>query len=294
MQKKSAPKKVNKVKKHAQESTEFQECIPEIPAISDSEMVGSQSTDGVTYESVFDDTILNIQKPVQAEIHAEANGSLGGGTGIPNLTTKPNVNNHNTNQNKSKVIVESKNPELKENFDEIIVLNENKDVKETKHSQKKNVNQAFETQSQEEKEGWQQVKNKRSMHMKKSVLNTRQEPLKGTNNSTNCLLKSAQKMTQLFLTGLDQKTTSENIKEFLKANNLDVDCSCEKIRTKNEKYCSSFKLTVPVEHRHLYHCSELWPQGVAINHFQNLKNLGKVQVTSQHQHNTDKKITHSK
>lgn len=103
----------------------------------------------------------------------------------------------------------------------------------------------------------------------------RPKPLKGAKQEA-CSLKTARRMALLFITGLAPETTAENVSSFLKSCDLGDNCRCEKIRTRRERYCSSFKLAIPIEERAKYFCTELWPEGVTVNHFMNLQSQGRV------------------
>lgn len=136
-----------------------------------------------------------------------------------------------------------------------------------------------------EADGWTIVERKKTRIPNRPSNSSRPEPLRGTKDNSTGLLRTAPKMAFLFVTGLSADVTSEDILEYLKENNLNHHCKCEKMYTKKEKYRSSFKLAVPVEKRQDYWCSTLWPQGVSINHFLNLQRQGRVSRSSPRQKN---------
>lgn len=106
---------------------------------------------------------------------------------------------------------------------------------------------------------------------------SRPEPLRGScNNPATATLKTAQRMASLFVSGLAIDVTAENIIEFLKLNGLDSGCSCEKMKTKKDKYRGSFKLSVPHIDRDKYLAPSLWPVGIIINHFLNIQSRMSV------------------
>lgn len=117
----------------------------------------------------------------------------------------------------------------------------------------------------------------------------RPEPLKGSNEDTSCSLKTAPRMAFLFLSGLAPETTGDDVLQFLKINELENGCKCEKLKTKREKYRSSFKLTVPIDQRPKLLSASLWPSGTIINHFLNIQSQGKVKTNSQKDNNRNQK-----
>lgn len=83
--------------------------------------------------------------------------------------------------------------------------------------------------------GWKKVtygKNKR-----KSLGNTRPEPLRGTSRGSSHL-RPATSVAFLFLSGLAPDTTTEQVCEYLTQNGLEG-ATCEKMHTRKEKYRSS-------------------------------------------------------
>ncbi|CAG9760284.1 unnamed protein product [Ceutorhynchus assimilis] len=129
----------------------------------------------------------------------------------------------------------------------------------------------------ENQDDWVEVRSKNKNKNKKSIFQTnRPEPLKGQNeNATN--LKTATRVTFLFLSGTAPEVTCEDVMNFLKENNLLVaGCRCEKMKTKKQKYCSSFRLAVPQTDVIKYLTPSLWPTGSVINHFRNIQSQNQV------------------
>lgn len=104
--------------------------------------------------------------------------------------------------------------------------------------------------------------------------NSRPEPLRGQNEKT-VSLKPAVRRASLFLSGLAPEVTTDEIQAFLKEQNLGPALSCDKMKTKKQKFYSSFKLTVPYEKVGEYMCADVWPRGIVINHFRNLQRPSK-------------------
>lgn len=134
----------------------------------------------------------------------------------------------------------------------------------------------------DEGNGWKTVryKTRRQEKLSQNEIN-RPKPLKGIKQNGDCSLKAAQRKAYLFITGVAPDAKEENIMEYLRQCDIGNGCNCEKIKTKREKYCSSFKLTVPLEDRPKYLCTEIWPDGVTVNHFLNIQNQGRVFEKSQ-------------
>nr|CAI5830339.1 unnamed protein product [Callosobruchus analis] len=124
--------------------------------------------------------------------------------------------------------------------------------------------------------GWTEVRkgryvnNDKPRSFPKLSKSTRPEPRRGTSETVSCL-KVATKLTGLFLSGLTPEATADNIMNFLKEKNLENGCHCEKMKTKKQKYFSSFRLSVPQEDIDKYLDTSLWPKGTIISPFQNLQ-----------------------
>nr|CAI5833310.1 unnamed protein product [Callosobruchus analis] len=88
-------------------------------------------------------------------------------------------------------------------------------------------------------------------------------------------------MSFLFISGLAPDMTSNMVMDYLEEKKLNVNCSCEKMKTKKEKYVSSFRLAVPYCDREKYLDPKLWPTDTLINHFMNLQSHNSWQRTQQ-------------
>ncbi|KAL3282600.1 hypothetical protein HHI36_005775 [Cryptolaemus montrouzieri] len=97
---------------------------------------------------------------------------------------------------------------------------------------------------------WKVIKNKR--HNKKLPTLNRPQPLKGTNNEKQHLLKIARRMSTLFVSGLAPEMGANSLAEYLKEKQLYEGCTCEKMKTKKDNHRSSFKLTVHFNSRDKY------------------------------------------
>ncbi|CAH2014073.1 unnamed protein product [Acanthoscelides obtectus] len=134
------------------------------------------------------------------------------------------------------------------------------------------------TRTEKDEDKWIEVRNRNTNKI--SVRNrpvdksSRPEPLRGSNVNI-CSLRPASRVSSLFLSGLAPEVTSESVKNFLKENNFN-EYTCEKMKTKKGKYCSSFRLTVPHDDIDKYLCPDLWPRGILINHFRNLQRQNMV------------------
>lgn len=71
----------------------------------------------------------------------------------------------------------------------------------------------------------------------------------------------------LFVSGLGPDVISDNVLSYLANKSMLKGNHCEQIKTKKDNYHSSYKLAVPHSNREKYLNAELWPKGVAINHF---------------------------
>lgn len=90
-------------------------------------------------------------------------------------------------------------------------------------------------------------------------------------------------MRWFFVTGFDPKTGPNDIKDFLVKKGLDRSCVCEQIRTRRDRFCSSFKIGVMSDLRDRVMDADLWPCGVSVNHFLNLqrrRSLGREEMGS--------------
>ena len=126
---------------------------------------------------------------------------------------------------------------------------------------------------------WRKVSYKKNNRNKQYPMNSsRPKPVRGANENIS-LLKPAQRMSFLFISGLAPDMTSSMVMEYLEEKNLKTNCSCDKMKTKKEKYISSFRLAVPYCDRDKYLNPNLWPTNTIINHFMNLQSHKTGQKT---------------
>lgn len=105
--------------------------------------------------------------------------------------------------------------------------------------------------------------------------NTRPKPLRGTNENEQ-MLKTAEKVSHLFLSGFSPETEGKDILAFLDRNGIGDGCHCDRMKTIKDRQQSSFKLTVPLQKRDELMSPNLWLKDVLINHFRNLQNRPAV------------------
>lgn len=100
-------------------------------------------------------------------------------------------------------------------------------------------------------------------------------PIEGIKDEVGeCVIKAAKfhPLTWLFVSRLTLELTPDQIKQYVKENAA-VDCECEKLTIRKNRYFSSFKLGVPAENRDQILNAEFWPKGVTVNAFLNLRRI---------------------
>nr|CAI5837104.1 unnamed protein product [Callosobruchus analis] len=128
---------------------------------------------------------------------------------------------------------------------------------------------------------WRKVSYKKNNKNNQYPVNSnRPKPVRGANENSS-ILKPAQRMSFLFISGLAPDMTSNMVIDYLEEKKLNVNCSCDKMKTKKEKYVSSFRLAVPYCDREKYLDPKLWPTDTLINHFMNLQSHNSRQRTQQ-------------
>lgn len=114
---------------------------------------------------------------------------------------------------------------------------------------------------------WKRVSYRKTKRPTKS---NRPQPVQGCNNETN--LKIAQRLAFLFVSGLASDVNEQDVVGYLNSQSLKL-VECQKMRTKKEKYRSSFKLTVHYQDREKFLDPAVWPKQVVVNHFMNIQRL---------------------
>ncbi|KAK9876318.1 hypothetical protein WA026_012617 [Henosepilachna vigintioctopunctata] len=93
---------------------------------------------------------------------------------------------------------------------------------------------------------WTEVVHRKGQNQKtkaKLLKSVRPEPLRGSNNSVT-VLKPAIRMSFLFVSGFSPEVTCEAVLNYLKECGLNDYVTCERMKTKKEKYQISFKQAV--------------------------------------------------
>ncbi|CAG9814741.1 unnamed protein product [Phaedon cochleariae] len=120
---------------------------------------------------------------------------------------------------------------------------------------------------------WTNVVGRRKKTIKKRDPKSRPPPIMGSNDTT-MGISAAQKYSWLFVSGLEGSTQAQDVLNYLNTINKQ-NYVCEKLRTKNERYVSSFKIGVPAALKETIMDGKIWPNGVIINLFMNLKSLAR-------------------
>lgn len=121
---------------------------------------------------------------------------------------------------------------------------------------------------------WETMGNNKSRNKKPNVnVNLRPVPIQGKNEKiVGIQAAENHEYTSLFLSGLTVCTTTQQVKQYLIDNGI-FNPSCDILRTKQDKRYSSFKIGVPIINEKQALNPDLWPPGVKINKFLNLKTL---------------------
>lgn len=98
----------------------------------------------------------------------------------------------------------------------------------------------------------------------------RPKPLRGTLEGA-AGLAVAEDYAWLFVSGLAPETEPQQIQDYLMENGFKGKCVCTKMKTRRDKYRSSFKLAVPRDVSGRIMSGALWPKGVLVNHFLNIQ-----------------------
>lgn len=115
-------------------------------------------------------------------------------------------------------------------------------------------------------EKWTEVEYKHQRRTR--IRQSRPAPIKGEMDIFN--MKIAEQQCCLFLSGLNPNTTSEQVKECIDET-FKIDCKCEKMKTRKDKFKSSFKIYIPVDSKNKVLSGNMWGRGIVINHFLHLR-----------------------
>lgn len=130
-------------------------------------------------------------------------------------------------------------------------------------SPKENKQKAQEKPEEVKETDWQVVQRKSKAR--------RPEPTKGVReNVTQLSVAAPRSQAWFFLSGFGPNTSPENILQYLMENGLQ-NCLCFKMKTKKDKWRSSFKLAAPANKKKEIMSPDLWPSGIIANHFLNLQ-----------------------
>ncbi|XP_050298883.1 uncharacterized protein LOC126737854 [Anthonomus grandis grandis] len=167
-----------------------------------------------------------------------------------NKATKENVNN---------IVREVQSPAAKVNHATLALQPEEPFQKEAN-----NIIEESSASNLEEGNNWQLVTNRKQRRSKQA----RPEPVLGEN----CIfsLSVATKKGYIFISGLGVDVDSAQLEKYMKEN-ANVSCKCEKMKTKKQKFLSSFKIEVELEDKKKIMNSQLWGKGVVVNHLLHLR-----------------------
>lgn len=99
----------------------------------------------------------------------------------------------------------------------------------------------------------------------------RPEPIKGTGVNSNELgFPLAQKQSWLFISGYGANAPPEIVSKYLREK-INIECVCEKIKTRKDHFQSSFKVRIPSNNVADVLSPDLWPEGIMVNHFMSLR-----------------------
>ncbi|KAL3275866.1 hypothetical protein HHI36_020605 [Cryptolaemus montrouzieri] len=115
---------------------------------------------------------------------------------------------------------------------------------------------------QRERENWREVVKKRNPKQ------TRPVPIKGAMDKFS--LTIAEQQSCLFLSGLDPDIEPEEVKEYIDTT-FKISSKCEKMKTKKDRFKSSFKVYVPTDSKQQVLNENMWGKGIVINHFLHIR-----------------------
>lgn len=124
------------------------------------------------------------------------------------------------------------------------------------------------TKDKDIEEGEWRTQRSRKSACRRSNINTRPAPIKGTKENSSGL-NVAKQYRWLFVSGFSTDTTTVDITNYVKENGINGTV-CEKIKTRKDHVYSSFRLGVANEEEELVLSAMFWPKGVIVNAFLNL------------------------
>ncbi|KAL3268124.1 hypothetical protein HHI36_007251 [Cryptolaemus montrouzieri] len=129
-------------------------------------------------------------------------------------------------------------------------------------SESKEEQQSPKVKIQQERENWREVVKKRNPKQ------TRPVPIKGAMDKFS--LTIAEQQSCLFLSGLDPDIEPEEVKEYIDTT-FKISSKCEKMKTKKDRFKSSFKVYVPTDSKQQVLNENMWGKGIVINHFLHIR-----------------------
>ncbi|XP_044745937.1 uncharacterized protein LOC123307619 [Coccinella septempunctata] len=105
-------------------------------------------------------------------------------------------------------------------------------------------------------------------HKRKTSKRSRPAPIKGELEKFN--LTVAENQCCLFVSGLNPDVVAQEVKEYIDET-FNIKCKCEKMKTKKDKFKSSFKIYVPVDSKDKVMNGSMWGKGIIVNHFLHLR-----------------------
>ncbi|KAL3281433.1 hypothetical protein HHI36_004641 [Cryptolaemus montrouzieri] len=129
-------------------------------------------------------------------------------------------------------------------------------------SESKEEQQSPKVKIQQERENWREVVKKRNPKQ------TRPVPIKGAMDKFS--LTIAEQQSCLFLSGLDPDIEPEEVKEYIDTT-FKMSSKCEKMKTKKDRFKSSFKVYVPTDSKQQVLNENMWGKGIVINHFLHIR-----------------------
>ncbi|KAL3289598.1 hypothetical protein HHI36_023011 [Cryptolaemus montrouzieri] len=129
-------------------------------------------------------------------------------------------------------------------------------------SESKEEQQSPKVKIQQERENWREVVKKRNPKQ------TRPVPIKGAMDKFSLTIVEQQSC--LFLSGLDPDIEPEEVKEYIDTT-FKISSKCEKMKTKKDRFKSSFKVYVPTDSKQQVLNENMWGKGIVINHFLHIR-----------------------
>ena len=106
-------------------------------------------------------------------------------------------------------------------------------------------------------------------HLKQMRRRERRQAIIGKGNTAARLKGAPEPGRDLFVFRLDSETTNGDIKAYLQSHNISV-LKIDQMSHENSKY-KSFKVTVPVSRLNDLLKEEVWPAGVGVRRFRNIR-----------------------